>query len=143
MTYENVTLSLPSGLVGTLHAMALERDAALDDLVRGMLDREAMRLRSARTSVEARDLRVARMRNLLAPDMTRATGWADLQARLALYGLALKSSARELILHDLITEEPMCTSAALGFGGAELAGRFGGALADAGDLGAGGLAKTA
>ena len=128
MTYENVTLSLPSGLVGTLHAMALERDAALDDLVRGMLDREAMRLRSARAAVDARENRVSRLRHLLAPDMLRASDWADLQSRLALYGVELRDEGGGLMLHDLITRERLCASADLGFGSGDLTRRFGEAL---------------
>jgi len=128
MTVQNVTLSLPSGLVGTLRMMALERDAALDDLVRGMLDREAMRLRSARAAVEAHEHRVSRLRHLLAPDMQRATDWADLQSRLALYGVELRGAGGGLMLHDHITGEGLCSSVALGFGYPELMRRFGGPM---------------
>lgn len=128
MTYENVALSLPSGLVGTLQMMAIERDELLNDLVRGMLDREAMRLRSARAIVQARENRLSRLRHLLAPDMLRATDWADLQSRLALYGVVLRDDGGRLTLHDLITRERMCTSTDLGFSYPDFTCRFGRSL---------------
>ncbi len=131
MTQDTITLSLPSDLVGTLHMLALEREESFDDLARGMLDREVTRMRSLRASVEARDYRVARLRQLLAPDMMRARSWSDLQSRLALYGVELIDVSGGLMLHDLITGDRLCTSAALGFGAHELAQRFGGGLAAA------------
>jgi len=129
MIRQDVSLPLPSDLVATLHAMALERGEPFEDLVRGMLDREVTRLRSARTSAIAEQARVARLQRLLAPEMARATGWADLQARLALYGVALKPARKGVMLHDHITGERLCSSAALGFGARELAARFGGEMA--------------
>lgn len=139
MTYETMTLSLPTDLVGRLQVMAVDRDETVDQLVRAMLDREAMRLRTSSATREARAQRVARLRQLLTPDIQRATGWAALQARLALYGVELRDGAGGLMLHDLITGEALCPSAALGFGGIELAARFGGPLAD----GVGGMLQTA
>ena len=130
MTYETMTLSLPTELVGLLQLMAVDRDAPVDRLVRGMLDREAARLKRDHDTREAREHRIARLRLLLTPDMRRATGWAELQARLALYGVELRDGAAGLALHDLITGEPLCPSAALGFGARDLAARFGGSLPD-------------
>lgn len=129
MTYEDVTLSLPTDLVGRLHMMARDRDESVDALVRGMLDREATRLRTSRATMEARENRAARLRQLLAPDIGRANGWDDLQSRLALYGVQLKDAAGGLMLHDLITREPLCSSAALGFASPDLVQRFGGPMA--------------
>lgn len=131
MIFHDLTLPLPSDLVATLHGLALDRDEALEDLVRGMLDREVTRLKSARASVRARERRLARLQFLLAPDMVRATGWTDLQARLALYGVALRRAGGELMLHDHITGERLCSSAALGFGYPGLMRRLGGPLPDA------------
>ena len=128
MTYETMTLSLPTELVGLLHMVAEDRDETVDRLVRGILDREAMRLKRDHDTREAREHRIARLRLLLAPDMRRATGWAELQARLALYGVELRDGAAGLMLHDLITGEALCPSAALGFGARDLAARFGGPL---------------
>ncbi|MCB1359115.1 MAG: hypothetical protein KDK53_22315, partial [Maritimibacter sp.] len=123
-----MTLSLPTELVGLLHMVAEDRDETVDRLVRGILDREAMRLKRDHDTREAREHRIARLRLLLAPDMRRATGWAELQARLALYGVELRDGAAGLMLHDLITGEALCPSAALGFGARDLAARFGGPL---------------
>lgn len=128
MTYETMTLSLPSDLVGLLHMLAVDRDETLDHLVRGMLDREAMRLKSNRATQQARERQIARLRELLTPDMLRATGWAELQTRLALYGVELRDDSSGLMLHDGITGEQLCPCAALGFGCLELARRFGGPL---------------
>lgn len=129
MTHETVQLSLPCELAGSLSEMALERNEAVGDLVRGMLEREVARLRSARASAEAREARVSRLRHLLAPEMRRATGWTDLQARLALFGVAFRIDSRGSVLHDLITGEPLCASSELGFGGPDLVRRFGDPLA--------------
>lgn len=131
MIRHDISLPLPSDLVATLHAMALERDEGFEDLVRGMLDREISRMRSARASAIAEHARVARLQRLLAPEMARATGWTDMQARLALYGVALRPSRKGVMLHDHITGERLCSSAALGFGARELAARFGGELPEA------------
>ena len=130
MTYETMTLSLPTELVGLLQLMAVDRDEPVDRLVRSMLDREAARLKHDHDTREAREHRIARLRLLLTPDMRRATGWAELQARLALYGVELRDGAAGLTLHDLITGEALCPSAALGFGARDLAARFGGSLPD-------------
>lgn len=131
MTFETMTLSLPTDLVGMLRRMALDGDETVDHLVRGMLDREATRLRSRRATLEARAHRVARLRHLLAPEMARATGWAELLARLALYGVDLRQTDGALMLHDRITGEALCDAAALGFSARDLDARFGGALAEA------------
>lgn len=128
MTIDDLTLPLPSDLVATLRALARERGEAFEDLVRGMLDREVMRLRSARASVLAEERRVHRLTHLLAPDLMRATGWADLQARLALYGVELRAGRAGLMLHDHITGEGLCSVEALGVGPAALMRRFGGPL---------------
>jgi hypothetical protein len=130
MTHHDVSLPLPSDLVATLHGLALDRDECFEDLVRGMLDREVMRLRSARASVRAREQQVARLQHLLAPDMLRAIGWADLQSRLALYGVELRPGAGALMLHDHITGERLCSSDALGFAYPALMRRLGGPLPD-------------
>ena len=130
MTNHDVILPLPADLAATLHAMAQERGEAFEDLVRGMLDREVTRLKSTRASVQARESRVARLQHLLAPDMLRATGWADLQSRLALHGVELRRGRGSLILHDHITGEPLCSSEALGFGYPGLMRRLGGPLPD-------------
>ena len=128
MTCQDLTLRLPADLVGILRTMARERDEDFEDLVRGMLDREVTRLRSARASLRAQERRVARLRHLLAPDMLRATGWADLQAGLALYGVALRPGRGALMLHDRITGERLCTCEALGFGYPALMQRLGGPM---------------
>ncbi len=130
MVIQNISLPLPSDLVAILQTMALERDEAFEDLVRGMLDREVTRLRSTRASLRAQESRIARLRLLLAPDMRRARSWGDLQSALALYSVELRPGQRALTLHDRITGEPLCPSDALGFTYPELMRRFGGPLTD-------------
>ena len=130
MSHQSISLPLPSDLVATLQVMALERDEPFENLLRGMLDREVTRLQSARASARARDQRLARLQHLLAPDMLRATGWADLQAGLALYGVALRPGGGGLALHDHITGERLCSCEALGFGVPDLMRRFGGPFPD-------------
>ena len=130
MTKHAITLPLPADLIATLQGMALDRGEDFAVLVRGMLDREVMRLKSAHASVRARERRVARLQHLLAPDMLRATGWADLQSRLTLYGVELRRGRGALMLHDHITGERLCSSEALGFGYPGLMRRLGGPLPD-------------
>lgn len=118
-------LSLPPHLVATLHQLAQDRDVSFDHLVRGMLDREVMRLRSADASQRMRVQRLARLQQLLAPVFDAARTWEDLQARLALIGFELRPDRHAITLHDRATGEWICRGTDLGIAYPLLVRRFG------------------
>lgn len=131
MNMQNHPFTLPSDLIAALHRLARERDEEFDHLVRGMLDREVMRLRSAQASLQMRNDRLARLTGLLGPVIDAATGWRDLQARLALFGYELRLSHHTLALYDRATGEWLCRGADLGIAYPLLVRRFGGPLESA------------
>lgn len=128
------TMTLPPHLVSALHRLAGERGVGLDHLVRGMLDREVMRLRSAEASRRMRADRLARLRHLLTPVIKAARGWGDLQARLALIGYELRPDGHAIALHDRATGEWTCRGVDLGVAYPLLMRRFGGPLPVPGTL---------
>lgn len=130
MNTQTITLPLPTPLLAALRSLAGDRQDTLDRLVRGMLDREVMRLRSAQAGQRLRAERISRLRSLLAPVIAAAAGWADLQARLALFGFELRPDGQTIALHDRATGEWQCRGSDLGLAYPLLARRFGGPLAE-------------
>ena len=131
MNTQDLTLPLPSDLVAALRQLARDREEGFDHLVRGMLDREIMRLCSAQASRKMRNDRLARLSGLLGPVIADATGWRDLQARFALFGFELRLSHHALALYDRATDEWLCRGADLGIAYPLLVRRFGGPLESA------------
>ena len=128
MMMHDMTLPLPAHLLSALRQLARDRDESFDRLVRGMLDREMMRLRTAQASQRVRADRLARLRELLAPVIDAAQGWRDLQARLALFGFELRPEGHTIALHDRATGEWLCRGADLGIAYPLLVRRLGGPL---------------
>lgn len=128
MITHNLTLPLPAHLIAALRRLADDREINFDRLVRGMLEREVMRFRSAQASQRAEHDRVARLYGLLKPVMEAARGWGELQARLALFGFALQPDGPGIALHDRSTGEWLCRGADLGLAYPLLMRRFGGPL---------------
>ncbi|OIP84832.1 MAG: hypothetical protein AUK37_05240 [Rhodobacterales bacterium CG2_30_65_12] len=124
MNTQTITLPLPTPLLAALRSLADDREDTLDRLVRGRLDREVMRLRSAQAGQRLRAERIARLRSLLAPVIAAAAGWADLQARLALFGFELRPAGGGLTLHDAGGAR-LCKSSELWFACSRLVRNFG------------------
>jgi hypothetical protein len=130
MNTQDMTLPLPSDLIATLRRLASDRDEPFERLVRSMLDREVMRLRSAQASQRMRAERLARFHLLLAPVIEAARGWGDLQSRLALFGFELRPEGHAIALFDRATGEWLCRGADLGIAYPLLTRRFAGPLPD-------------
>lgn len=128
MNTQDITLPLPTHLIAVLRGLAGDRGVTLDRLMRAMLDREVMRLRSAQASQRMRTERFTRLRALLAPVIDSALGWGDLQARLALFGFELRPVGQTIALFDRETRERLCRGADLGIAYPLLMRRFGGPL---------------
>lgn len=122
------TMTLPPHLISALQRLAQDRNVSFDRLVRGMLDREVMRLRSAEASRRRQANRLARLQNLLSPVIESARDWHDLLAQLALIGFELRPEGRAIALHDRATGEWLCRGADLGIAYPLLMRRFGGPL---------------
>jgi len=129
MMMHDMTLTLPAHLTDALRRLARERGDEFDALVRGMLDREVMRLRSAQASQRMRRERLARLHGLLTPVIEAARDWSFLQAHLALFGYELRPEGASIALYDRATGEWLCRGADLGIAYPLLVRRFGGPLA--------------
>lgn len=124
----NQTMTLPPHLFAELDKLARDRNVSFDRLVRGMLDREVMRLRSVEASQRIRANRLARLHNLLSPVIESARDWSDLLAQFALIGYELCPEGHGIALHDRATGERLCRGADLGIAYPLLMRRFGGPL---------------
>ncbi len=68
------------------------------------------------------------LRALLAVDLAQATGWEDLQERLAVHGYTFRERGGGLALHCLSTAARICKASDLGWPYADLMRRFGAAF---------------
>lgn len=67
---------------------------------------------------------LAPLRALLAADLSRATGWADLQDRLARHGYTFRERGGGLALYSATTATHICKASSLGWSYADLIRRF-------------------
>lgn len=74
---------------------------------------------------EERSLLLAPLRALLATDLARATGWGDLQRRLAGHGYTFRERGGGLALYCTRTAARICTATELGWSCCDLMRRFG------------------
>lgn len=98
---------------------------SVDHLLRDLIRKELKRAANAKTRNCADERLVARLQRLLAPTMADATGWSDVQDRLARLGFTLRPSGGGLTVHRLPGGERLCKSSEIGFAYARLARRFG------------------
>lgn len=97
----------------------------LSDHAARMLSKTLLR-DAARTPFRAEerlDL-LAPLRALLADDLSRATGWADLQDRLSCHGYTFRERGGGLALFSTTTATHICKASALGWSYADLIRRF-------------------
>lgn len=121
-----ITLSLDATLLRAARDVALAREITIQQLLKDALKTELARLqRAAKTPNRADERLVARLQRLLAPDMVDATGWRDIQTRLALRGYELRPAGGGLALHDTFNGARICKSSELGFAYSRLVRRFG------------------
>ncbi len=122
----DVTLKLSDEMVAALRATAARDDVTVGQLVRDALARELRRRNTPKRDVRTDEALLAPVRSLLAPDLARATGWADLAQRLAQFGFALKPAGGGLIVVRLPEGRRVCKASELGHAHLDLARRFGG-----------------
>lgn len=67
---------------------------------------------------------LAPLRALLAEDLSRASGWADLQDRFARHGYAFRERGGGLALYSTTTATRICKASSLGWTYADLIRRF-------------------
>ncbi|WP_224816579.1 relaxase/mobilization nuclease domain-containing protein [Hasllibacter sp. MH4015] len=82
---------------------------------------------AARTPVQAEERHdlLAPIRARLAADLAQATGWQDLQARLARHGFTFRERGGGLALYSTKTAARICKASELGWAYADLVRRFG------------------
>lgn len=71
-----------------------------------------------------RDAARTPFRALLAADLSRATGWSDLQDRLSLHGYTFRERGGGLALYSVTTAAHICKGSSLGWSYADLIRRF-------------------
>ena len=121
----SLTLKLPLHLLRDLADLARERDVTEGQILRDLLVKEIKREKNAKTPKRADEQLVARFQRLLAEDIASATGWRDLQYRLADKGFELRPAGGGLTLHRLHDGRRLCKASELGFAYSRLVRRFG------------------
>lgn len=125
MGLTRIEIALDDDMIAVCREMAQEQDITIGQLVRATMAKEISRRKNAKTPNRADEQLVARLQRLLVPEMAVATGWADIQARLARLGYALRPAGGGLVLHAVADGARLCKSSELGFAYARLVRRFG------------------
>jgi hypothetical protein len=128
MEMHDGSIKLPADLVADLRSLARARDESLGRVMRDILRKAVQAGAPAKTPNRADEQLVARLQRLLAPDMASATGWDDIQTRLARYGFTLRPAGGGLTVHDLGSGERLCKSSELGFAYSRLVREFQGPM---------------
>lgn len=119
-------LDLPPETVNALRAGARAAGMSPSEHAARLLSKALLR-DAARTPSRAEerpeDL-LAPLRALLAADLSRATGWADLQDRLSLHGYTFRERGGGLALYSITTAAHICKGSSLGWSYADLIRRF-------------------
>ncbi len=123
-----LTLKLPRHMAEALHDAGKEKDVTPGQVLRDLLAKELRRHANAKTPNRADERLVARLQRLLASDMAAASGWRDLQARLARHGYELRPAGGGLTLHRLSDGARLCKGSEIGFAYSRLVRRFGCAM---------------
>lgn len=122
----DVKLRLDQPLLADLHALADAEGCDLASIMTRALKAEIARTRArARTPVRAEERLLAPLRALLARDLAAATGWEDLQTRLAVHGYRLREAGGGLLLATSPGGKRICKASELGFAYSDLMRRFG------------------
>ncbi|MGJ8622712.1 MAG: ribbon-helix-helix protein, CopG family [Yoonia sp.] len=120
---DTVTFHLGPDTVATLRHLAGEEDTSVDQIVRDAIKKDLYRRSRAKTAQRADERRVAPLRALLADDLTYATGWDDLQARLQRKGYHLREAGGGVSLYDAHGAR-VCKGSDLGYSYSRLMRRF-------------------
>lgn len=137
MRLETVTLKLPPRLLSEAGVVAAGQDVTIGHLVRQLLAREVQRRLHPKMSNRADESLVVALQALLACDMAEASGWDDLDRRLARHGYTLRPAGGGIALHKRSCGTLVCKGSELGFAYPTLLRRFRMAMPDHphGDLG--------
>ena len=120
-----VTVDIPEPMLRALSALARSGGVTVGQLMRDAIARD-LRLRARPKKDDRTDeALVASLRSLLAQDFADATGWTDLQNRLARHGYTLRPAGGGLILCALSDGRRCCKASDLGHAHSQLARTFG------------------
>lgn len=119
-----MTLHLQPEMIAALKQAAYGDDATVGAVIRGAIKRDLYRRSRAKHAHRADERLVAPLRALLADDSGYASGWEELQSRLARKGYQLQEAGGGLALHDLHGKR-VCKGSDLGYSYARLMRRFG------------------
>lgn len=120
-----LSVDLPAPLIAALRRSAGRHGRSLNEEMCLILARALVRpAPAAKTSRRTDERLLAPLRALLADDIARATGWDDLQGRLAAQGYSLHERGGGLALHCNRTGQRLCKASELGMAYADLIRRF-------------------
>lgn len=120
-----ILLDLPPEALAALRAGAQAAGMSPSEHAARLLSKTLIR-DTARTpaQTEERSDLLAPLRALLAVDLLRATGWADLQDRMSGHGYTFREHGGGLALYSTTTAARICKASALGWPYADLFRRF-------------------
>lgn len=124
-----LVLDLPPETLGALRMSARAAGMSPSDHAVRLLEKSLIR-DAARTPFQAEERPdgpeplLAPLRALLASDLSRATGWVDLQDRLDAHGYTFRERGGGLALYSTTTAARICKASSLGWSYAELIRRF-------------------
>lgn len=117
-------LDLPEPLFAALAEAAAAQGRSLPSELRLRLQRSLPKSSGAKTSGRTEERLLAPIRARVALDFAQATGWGDLQARLAAKGFVLRERGGGLALHRLSDNLRLCKGSEIGAAYADLMRRF-------------------
>lgn len=122
-------LDLPPEALAALRAGARSAGVSPSEHAARLLSKTLIR-DAARTPFRAEERSgsvetlLAPLRALLADDLSRASGWADLQDRLSIHGYTFRERGGGLALYSTSTAARICKASSLGWSYADLIRRF-------------------
>lgn len=120
---DTTTIQIPPEMAAALRQIAGDEDTSVGAVIRDAVKRDLYRRTRAKTARRADERLVAPLRALLADDLAYATGWDDLQARIARKGYQLREAGGGIALHDAAGAR-VCKGSDLGYSYSRLMRRF-------------------
>ena len=120
-----VSVDIPEPMLRALSALARAGGVSVGQLMRDAIARDLRSRAKPKKDDRTDEVLVASLRSLLAQDLADATGWTDLQHRLARHGFVLRPAGGGLVLCGLSDGQKRCKASDLGYAHSRLARTFG------------------
>lgn len=125
MVTVDLKLKMHPEMLRACQDMAREADVTPGQIVRDLLAREISKRRRSRPQIRAEETLLAPLRARLTRDLAMASGWDDLDQRLAAKGFEFRAAGAGLALFESPSGARVCKASELGYSHSRLAQRFG------------------